>query len=99
MIDELGELRRFNSYVTTMILRNRGCDPDVAVIAAWWVLHNKPPKKWSKHMQTSLHKIVELKTKQNEIPEISDRIFKIIMDHYRQNKLHGLSYSLLPPLV
>jgi len=98
MIRQIGQLRYFNSYELAAIIRNHNCDADVAIIAAWWILHNKPPKNWAKHMQTALGKIVKYKVEKSKVSNrmFSDEIFKMIMKNYEDNKIRGANQALLP---
>ena len=97
MVDEFYQLRQMNSYQIALELgRNHSCDPDVAVIAAWWVKHNKPPKNWAQYMSLAQHHIVKIRLSKEIVPQISKRLVKLIMDNYEKNKIHGVSQSLLP---
>ena len=92
MIDEIYQLRKLNTYQIAAALR-RQCDPDVAVIAAWWVTHNQHPKNWQQFMSLAQTKVLDLRMKKST-PYISNRIIDIIMKNYRMNKLKNLCQSL-----
>lgn len=97
IINEFYQLRELNSYQIAVELRkNHHCDSDVAVIAAWWVKHNEPPKNWAQYMSLAQHHMIKIRTSQQIVPQISERLFKLIMKNYEQNKIYSVSKSLLP---
>jgi len=91
----LGDLRKLNTFQIALGLREKGCDCDVAVIAAWWVMHNKNPKNWAQFMSLAQTKIIKLRVSKSPIPKIPDRFFKLIMKNYEINKTQ-INQSLLP---
>jgi len=95
MIRSVSELRKFNSYQLALMLREYGCDPDVAAIAAWWVTHNKPPRNWSKHIQTTLEKMIKFRIAKKRFPKFDDDVFKWIMKTYELNKINSKKISLI----
>ena len=95
MIEKIYQLKKLNVYKVAAALRNK-CDPDVAAIAAWWVFHNKKPKKWSLQMETTNSKILNMKIHKEEIPQLSEHIFNLIMKNYKINKTTGTTNSLFP---
>ena len=95
MIRSVSELRRYNSYQLALMLREHDCDPDVAVIAAWWVRHNKPPKNWAKHMQTAIGKMTKFRVAKERFPKLDDDVFDWIMRTYTLNKIKGKNISLI----
>ena len=96
MIDEFYQLRELNSYQIAAGLREHGCDPDVAVIAAWWVMHNKNPKNWAQYMSLAQTNLLKMRLQKQSAPKLSERIFKLIMKNYEQNKVGSHNHSLLP---
>jgi len=95
MIDSVIELRKYNSYQLALMLREHGCDPDIAVYAAWWVIHKKPPRSWPKHMQTALGKIVKYRMASKKFPKLNDNIFNLIMKVYKTNITSNKKISLI----
>lgn len=94
-VKEFYHLRELNSFQIALGLREKGCDPDVAVIAAWWVMHNENPKNWAQYMSLAQTKMCNMRISKKPIPKISDHLFKIIMKNYKANKI-SVHQSLLP---
>ena len=83
-------LKKMNSYqIAKELFDNHSCDPDVAVIAAWWVHHKEPPRNWAKHINTSLSKIHKQKSL-----SINKEHAKMILKNYEENKILSKNQAL-----
>lgn len=84
-VEKIADLREVTTFQIYHALR-KTCDPEVAALASWYVLHNKPLKNLSKFYNSN---------NKNKIL-IDKKIIDFILDNYKQNKLTGKTYSLLP---
>ena len=81
---ELGDLRLLTTKQIFKALQDFA-DPEVAALAAWYVLHNRSPKKNISFLYNNAQK-----------PKISKRIINLILENYQRNKITGQTNSLLP---
>lgn len=83
-------LKKMNVYqIARELCDNHDCDPDVAIVAAWWVHHKEPPKNWSHFLNSALSKFKQIKTR-----PISKLHAKLILDNYKENQLLRKTQSL-----
>jgi hypothetical protein len=69
----LGDLRKYNvSQISKALIYQQYCDPEYAVLCAWYIQHNKPIQNWSSYYNRTLT------TKVNSVPYIPKNIFEIL---------------------
>lgn len=94
-LKNIGELRNFSvAEIAYSIYKCHRCDPDVAIIAAYYTYKRKNPKNWSSYREligNKMDKIIRIPIIKEEWTE---QIFKV----YKYNRLSGYkdNWSVLP---